>query len=75
MALFLAWANPIKLSTTVIYGFSYQARVFVAGKPFHPSLIFGGKTEVYPSEAPFKLVGHMQERLETTGEESLARKY
>jgi hypothetical protein len=34
--------NVIKLFTVVSYDFSYQARVFVPGKPFQPSLMFGG---------------------------------
>jgi hypothetical protein len=29
-----------------------KVRVFVHGKPFQPSLIFAGKAEAYPSEAP-----------------------
>jgi hypothetical protein len=35
-------ACTIKLFTAVIYGFSYQARVLVLGKPFRPSLMFAG---------------------------------
>jgi hypothetical protein len=31
-------ANPLKLFKAVIYEFSYEARVFVHGKPFQPSL-------------------------------------
>jgi hypothetical protein len=26
--------------------------MFVSGKPFQPSLMFAGKAEAYPSEAP-----------------------
>ncbi len=29
------------------------ARVFVSGKPFHPSLMFMGKVGAYPNKAPF----------------------
>ncbi len=43
-----------KLIMAVIYGFLYQARAFVPGKPLQPSLVFGGKAEAYPSEAPFR---------------------
>jgi hypothetical protein len=32
-------ANPFKLFTAVIYGFSQEARI-VLGKPFEPSLMF-----------------------------------
>jgi hypothetical protein len=46
--------NSIKLFTTVIYGFSKQARVFVPGKPFQPSLMFAGKAGAYPREDPFR---------------------
>jgi hypothetical protein len=35
-------ACTIKLFTVVIYGFSYQARVFVLGKPFQPILMSVG---------------------------------
>jgi hypothetical protein len=45
-------ANVIKLFTAVSYEFSKQARAFVHGKPFHPSLMFAGKARAYPSEAP-----------------------
>ncbi len=45
-------ANVIKLFTAVSYDFSYQARAFVPGKPFQPSLMFAGKAGAYPSEAP-----------------------
>jgi hypothetical protein len=41
-------ANPIKLFTTVIYRFSLKARVFVPGKPFHPSLMFVGTDRSLP---------------------------
>jgi hypothetical protein len=41
-------ANVIKLFTGVSNGFSYQARVFVAGKPFQPSLVFVGKARSLP---------------------------
>jgi hypothetical protein len=33
----------IKLNTAVIYGIPCEARVFVPGKPFQPSLMFVGK--------------------------------
>ncbi len=36
-------ANPIKLFAAVIYEFSLQARVFVLGKAFQPSLMFASK--------------------------------
>ncbi len=36
-------AKPIKLFTAVIYGFFYQTRVFLPGKPFQACLIFVGK--------------------------------
>ncbi len=45
-------ANVIKLFTVVSYDFSYLARTFVPGKPYHPSLMFVGKAGAYPSEAP-----------------------
>ncbi len=45
-------ANPMTLFTPVIYRFSLQARVFVPGKTFQPSLMFAGKARAYPSDAP-----------------------
>jgi hypothetical protein len=52
------WGIPgacaIKLFTVLIYGFSYQARVFVLGKPFEVGLMFMGKAGAYPSKAPFR---------------------
>jgi hypothetical protein len=47
-------ANVKKLFTAVSYDFSKYARVFVPGKPFQPSLMFGGKAGAYPREAPFR---------------------
>jgi hypothetical protein len=44
----------IKLFTAVIYGFSLQARVFVPGKPFQPSLMFVGEARSLPYGAPEK---------------------
>jgi hypothetical protein len=41
-------ANPIKLFTVVIYGFSSQVRVSVPGKPFQPSLILWVRPGAYP---------------------------
>ena len=41
-------ANPIKPFTAVIYEFLEQARVFLPGKPFQPSLMFAGKARAYP---------------------------
>ncbi len=35
-----------------IYTGSWQARVFVAIKPLHATLMFASKTRAYPSEAP-----------------------
>jgi hypothetical protein len=46
-------ANPMKLFTAVIDGFSQIAGVFVPGKPFQPSLMFAGKAGTYPSGAFF----------------------
>jgi hypothetical protein len=40
--------NVIKLFTSVIYGFSYYARVFVPGKAFQPSLMLDNKARAYP---------------------------
>jgi hypothetical protein len=46
-------ANPIKIYTGIIYGFSYYARKFVPCKPFLPSLMFVGKARDLPySGAP-----------------------
>jgi hypothetical protein len=45
-------AIVIKLSTIVSYNFSKYARAFTSGKPFQPSLLFNGKAEAYPIEAP-----------------------
>jgi hypothetical protein len=36
-------ANIIKLFRAVSYAFSLQARAFVPGKPFQPSLMYVGK--------------------------------
>jgi hypothetical protein len=44
--------NVIKLFMSVIYKCPYKARVFIAGKPFQPSLMFASQTGAYPSEAP-----------------------
>jgi hypothetical protein len=44
-------ANVTKLFMAVSYDFSLQARAFVPGKPFQPSLMFAGRAEAYPSEA------------------------
>jgi hypothetical protein len=49
-----AGAFTIKLFTAVIYEFFKQARVFVPGKPFKPSLMFVDKDGAYRSEAPFR---------------------
>ncbi len=52
-------SGTIKLFTAVIYGFTrfnVQARVFVPGKPFQPSLIFESEAGKYPSEAPFRYI-------------------
>ncbi len=46
--------NVIKLFTPVIYNCSHQARVFVTGQPFQPSLIFLTKDGALPSGAPKK---------------------
>jgi len=43
-----------KLIMAVIYGFPEEAKVFVPGKPFQPSLMFAGKAGAYPSEASFR---------------------
>ncbi len=40
---FVCLIYPVKLFTAVIYGFSYEATVFVPGKLFLPSLMFVGK--------------------------------
>jgi len=40
--------NVIKLFTPAIFRFSYQARVFVPGRPFQLSLLFAGKAKTYP---------------------------
>ncbi len=40
--------NVIKLFTSAIYGFSSEARVFVPGKPFQPSLVSIGKAKSLP---------------------------
>jgi hypothetical protein len=37
--------NVIKLFTAVSYNFLKEARAFVPGKPFQPSLMFAGKAE------------------------------
>jgi hypothetical protein len=42
-----------KLFTAEIYEFLLQARGFVPGKPFQPSLMSVGKARTYQSEAPF----------------------
>ncbi len=47
------WPSVIKLFTYVIYKFYYKATVFVSGKLLQPSLMCGGKSRAYPSEAPF----------------------
>ncbi len=47
-------ACTTKLFTAVIYGFSYEAKVFVPGKPFQPSLMFAGKAKAYLNEAHFR---------------------
>ncbi len=49
--------DPIKLFTAVIYEFSKKARVFVPGKPLHPSLMFAGKARPYEIEGPDFRVG------------------
>jgi hypothetical protein len=41
-------ACTIKLFMVVIYGFSFQARVFVPVKPFQPSLMFAGVARSLP---------------------------
>ncbi len=41
----------IKIITTVIYGFPYEAREFVPANPFEPSLLFVGNARAYPNEA------------------------
>jgi hypothetical protein len=46
--------NVIKLFMSVIYECSQKARVFVPGKPFQLSLMFGGKAEAYLSEGPVR---------------------
>jgi hypothetical protein len=38
----------IKLFTAVIYGFLEQARMFIPGKPFQPSLMLVGKARSQP---------------------------
>jgi hypothetical protein len=46
-------ANVIKLFSSVIYDYSLQARVFVPGKPFQPSLMIVGEARSLPwSGAP-----------------------
>ncbi len=45
-------ACTIKHFKALIYGFLYEAGVFVPGKPLQPSLMFAGKARAYPSEAP-----------------------
>jgi hypothetical protein len=47
------WANPIKLFMKVIYKYLLQARAFVPGMPFQPSLMFAGKAGAYLSETHF----------------------
>ncbi len=41
-------ANVTKLFMAVSYKFSYEARGFVPGKPFQPSLMFVGKAWSLP---------------------------
>ncbi len=41
-------ANVLKLFTAISYAFSQLARAFVSGKPFQPSLMFGGKARSLP---------------------------
>jgi hypothetical protein len=40
--------NAIKLFTTVIYEYSYEARVFVPGNLFQPNLVFVRMDGAYP---------------------------
>ena len=44
----LFWAQCYKTFLSVIYELSKQARVFVPGKLFQPSLIFEGKSGACP---------------------------
>jgi hypothetical protein len=48
------WPHAIKLVMSVIYKFTYKARVFVPDKPFQHSLLIVGKTEADLSEEPFR---------------------
>jgi hypothetical protein len=45
--------NVTKLLTAVIYQCSLQARVFVPGKHFQPSLMFSGELRAFPCVANF----------------------
>ncbi len=45
--------NVIKHFTINNYECTSQARVFVAGRSFQPSLIFVGKTRAYLTKPPF----------------------
>jgi hypothetical protein len=44
----IAGACTIKLFIAVIYVFSYEAGVFVSGKPFQPNLTFVGEARSLP---------------------------
>jgi hypothetical protein len=48
-------ANPILPFTAVIYRFSYQARVFVPGKPFQSSLKFEDEAGAYQGQTLRKI--------------------
>ncbi len=47
------WCQCFNTFLSAIYGFTKQATVIVAGKPFQPSLMFAGKAGAYTNKAPF----------------------
>ncbi len=49
-------ADVKKLFTAVSYAFSYEARAFIPGKPFQPSLMFAGKARAYPMWSTFQVL-------------------
>jgi hypothetical protein len=48
------WKIVINFFTFVSYEFLQEARAFVHGKPFQPSLMFAGKAGAYLNEGPFR---------------------
>ena len=46
------WAKCYETFTSVIYEYLQEAKVFVTGKPVHPSPMFVRKGGAYPSGTP-----------------------